>query len=58
MREIWGYSLELRQSDLKGGGIGVFVSSGSVPENHLVGLYPGLKLNTMLHTCIRLKAKE
>ena len=38
---MYGFSLALRTSELQGGGSGVFVSSGVVPEGHIVGLYPG-----------------
>ena len=41
MREVYGFTLALRDSSLQGGGRGVFVSSGRVPEKHIVGLYPG-----------------
>ena len=41
MREVYGFTLALRDSSLQGGGRGIFVSSGRVPEKHIVGLYPG-----------------
>ncbi len=41
MRDVFGFSLELKRSDLSGGGRGVFVREGKVAEGQLVGLYPG-----------------
>ena len=41
MGEVYGFTLALRKSSLQDGGRGVFVSSGTVPEKHIVGLYPG-----------------
>lgn len=41
MGEVYGFTLALRKSSLRDGGRGVFVSSGTVPEKHIVGLYPG-----------------
>ena len=41
MKEVFGYSLELGESKIVGGGFGVLVKEGCVPPGHLVGLYPG-----------------
>lgn len=41
MKEMFGFSLELGQSKIAGGGFGVLVKEGIVPPGHLVCLYPG-----------------
>lgn len=41
MNEMFGYSLELGESKIVGGGFGVLVKEGTIPPGHLVGLYPG-----------------
>ena len=42
LHEVFGFSLELSASRLEGGGRGVMVGRGRVPEGHLIGLYPGM----------------
>ena len=49
MKDAFGFELTLRDSCLVGGGKGVFVSGGEVPNGHIVGLYPG-ELHTHTHT--------
>lgn len=37
----FGFKLERQPSSIDGAGVGVFVTAGAVPENHLVAMYPG-----------------
>ncbi len=41
MEKAFGYSIELRKSDIPGAGRGVFISKGRVTAGTIVGFYPG-----------------
>ena len=52
MREVFGFTLEVCPSQLAGAGRGVVVTEGRVPSGHLVGLYPGMHINTCICNCV------
>ncbi|ESO88293.1 hypothetical protein LOTGIDRAFT_126320 [Lottia gigantea] len=41
LQNTFGFTVERRPSNLIGGGVGVFVTTGEVPPNTVVALYPG-----------------
>ena len=41
MKEVWGFTVERCTSSIAGGGRGVKVTAGHVPEGTVTSLYPG-----------------
>ncbi len=56
MLKVFGFRLELKDSNIPGGGRGVFLSGDSctVPPGQLVALYPGEVLDMLLYLTLTL----
>ena len=48
--ESFGFTINRTRSKIKDAGNGVTVTSGVIPENHLVALYPG-KMSSSIYSC-------
>lgn len=42
LRTLSGFTVERKPSTIEGAGMGVFVTSGSIPSNTIAALYPGI----------------
>eukprot|EP00794_Sanderia_malayensis_P008146 gene8146-9017_t len=41
IKDVFGFEIERKESNIKNAGYGVFVTSGCIPANHIAALYPG-----------------